>query len=187
MEENWTSFKNILLEARDKFVPHRLSTSRHNLPWYTQNLRRQCNKKQRLYNKSKKTKSKDDIKAFKQCRGEYNRLLKNARRDYYQDFLDPRLDENSKFLFNYIKRLKKDSVGIEALNYKGKLRRFSKLIVYVHFSHILSYGYQGIEWHFIRNPAKGLKKNNFKVLNLSFKSEKSDCLLVECTLLVHVG
>ena len=84
-------------------------------------MRRQCNKKQRLYNKSKKTKSKDDIKAFKQCRGEYNRLLKNARRDYYQDFLDPRLDENSKFLFNYIKRLKKDSVGIEALNYKGKL------------------------------------------------------------------
>ena len=67
-------------------------------------------------------------------------------------------------------------------------RRLSKQIGYVHFSHILSYGYQGIEWHFIRNPAKGFFwKMNFKGLNLSFKSEKSDCLLFECTLLVHVG
>ena len=38
---------------------------------------------------------------------EYRRLLKNARRDYYLEFLDPKLDENSKFLFNHIKRMKK--------------------------------------------------------------------------------
>ena len=121
IEDNWNNFKEILLEARDKFVPHRMSTSRHNLPWYTQNLRRLCNKKQRLYNKANKSKSAKDIKAFKLCRSEYKRLLKKARKDYYLDFLDPKLDDNSKFLFNYIKRLKKDSVGIEALNFKGKL------------------------------------------------------------------
>ena len=51
IDANWNVFKNILQEARDKFVPHKLSTTRHNLPWYNQNLRRLTNKKQRLYNK----------------------------------------------------------------------------------------------------------------------------------------
>ena len=121
IDENWNKFKNILIDARDKFVPKYMSTTRHNLPWYHQHLRRLCNKKQRLYNKSRKTKSNDDIRAFKKCRSEYNKLLKNAQREYYLDFLEPRLDQNGKYLFNYIKRMKKDSLGIEALNHNNKL------------------------------------------------------------------
>ena len=121
IDENWINFKNILTDARDKFVPKRLSTTRYNLPWYHQKLRRLGNKKQRLYNKSRKTKNKDDIQAFKQCRSEYKKILKNAQREYYLDFLEPRLDENGKYLFNYIKRMKKDTLGIEALNINDKL------------------------------------------------------------------
>ena len=121
IEFNWNNFKNILIEARDKYVPHRMSTSRYNIPWYNKQLRRLCNKKQRLYNKARKSKSKQDLKAFKICRAEYNKVLRNARKEYYLDFLDPILDQNGKFLFNHIKRLKKDSIGIEALNYKGKI------------------------------------------------------------------
>ena len=55
IDQNWNSFKQILLEAQDKHVPHRMSTMRHNIPWFNQKLRRLCNKKQRLYNKSKKS------------------------------------------------------------------------------------------------------------------------------------
>ena len=94
-----------MLEARDKFVPHKMSTTRYNLPWYNQNLRRLSNKKQRLYNKAQKSNSKEDLKAFKLCRNEFKRLLKNARKDYFVEFLDPRLDNNIKYLFNYIKCL----------------------------------------------------------------------------------
>ena len=54
------------------------------------------------------------------CRGEYKKILRNAQRDYYLDFLDLKLDENGKYLFNHIKRLKKDSIGIEVLKYKDK-------------------------------------------------------------------
>ena len=110
----------------DKFVPHRLSTSRHNLPWFNQKLRRLAKKKQRLYNKAKKTKTNDDMTAFKKCRGQYSQCLRNAQRQYYNDFLEPKIDENAKYMFNYIKRLKKDSVGIEALNYKGKITTDAK-------------------------------------------------------------
>ena len=34
IEENWTNFKQILIEARDKFIPHKMSTTRHNLPFF---------------------------------------------------------------------------------------------------------------------------------------------------------
>ena len=98
-----------------------MSTLRHNVPWYSQKLRRLGNKKKRLYKKSKKTKSQDDIQAFKSCRNEHKRLLKSSRQEYYLEFLEPKLDQNSKYLFNYIKRLRKDSVGIEALKLNGKI------------------------------------------------------------------
>ena len=79
------------------------------------------NKKQRLYNKAKKSKSTEDDKAFKHCRAEHKRILKKARQDYYLEFFEPQIDKSSKFLFNHIKKLKKDSVGIEALNVNGKI------------------------------------------------------------------
>ena len=119
IDKNWSTFRDILSEAQDKYVPHKMSTLRHNLPWYNQKLRRLSNKKQRLYNKMKKSGSKEDIKAFKSCRIEHRKLLKSAQNDYYLDFLEPKLDNNSKFLFNHIKRLRKDSVGIEALKLNG--------------------------------------------------------------------
>ena len=105
LEENWSNLKNTLLEARDKFVPSRLTTTRHNLPWYNQTLRRLGNKKQRLYNKARKSNNKEDTKAFKECRANYKRILKCAQRDYYLNFLSTKIDDNGKYLFNYIKML----------------------------------------------------------------------------------
>ena len=120
IENNWKQFKSIIIEARDQHVPHKLSTTRHNLPWYNQKLRKLGNKKQRLYNKSRKSKSREYIEAFKLCRAEFNKTLKQDRREYLLDFLEPRIDENGK-LFDYIKIMKNDSVGIEALKLNGKL------------------------------------------------------------------
>ena len=98
-----------------------MTTSRHNLPWYNRKLRRLGNKKQRLYNKAKKSNSPSDFNEFKKCRAEFKKCLKNAQQEYYLDFLEPKLDTNGKFLFSYIKQLKNDSVGIEAISHKGSI------------------------------------------------------------------
>ena len=42
-------------------------------------------------------------------------FLKNAQCDYYNEFLEPKLDENGKYLFNFIKTMNKDCIGIETL------------------------------------------------------------------------
>ena len=61
------------------------------------------------------------MKAFKLCRSEYKQILKNAQCEYYLYFLEPKLDQNGKFLFNHIKRLKKDYIGIEAPKHNNKI------------------------------------------------------------------
>merc|ERR1712237_21011 len=78
IDKNLSTLRDILSEAQDKYVPHKMSTLRHNLPWYNQKLRRLGKKKQRLYNKAKKSNSKDDMKAFKTCIGEYKKHLKKV-------------------------------------------------------------------------------------------------------------
>ena len=88
IEANWSTFRDILIQARDKFVPNKKSSIRHNLPWYNQRLRRLGKRKQRLYKKAKKSKNNEDIRIFKNCRSEFSKLLKAARRDYFLDFLE---------------------------------------------------------------------------------------------------
>ena len=49
-------------------------------------------------------------------------------KEYYLDFLEPKLDTNSKFLFSHIKHMKNDSVGIEAISHKGSITTDPKTI-----------------------------------------------------------
>ena len=46
--------------------------------------------------------------------------MRKARKEYYLDFLEPKMDKHSKFLFSHIKKLKQDSLGIESLKVNGK-------------------------------------------------------------------
>ena len=39
----------------DAHIPYKMSSSRHNLPWFNRSLRRQSRAKQRLYNKAKRS------------------------------------------------------------------------------------------------------------------------------------
>ena len=121
IDNNWNFLRNTLLEAQEKHVPHKLTSTRHNLPWYNKKLRRLSNKKHRLYKKAKKSNLQADMSSFKTCRAEYKKCLREAQRDYFLDFLEPKLDTNGKYLFNHIKRLKRDVVGIEALQLNGNM------------------------------------------------------------------
>jgi hypothetical protein len=71
-------------------------------------------KKQRLYNKSKKSKKPSHKKAFKDIRS----LIRNKLHKNYWDYLnnlDPEKDNNSKKFWKYIKSRKQDTMGIGTL------------------------------------------------------------------------
>ena len=55
IHEMWVNFENNIHQIMDACTPHRMTSSRYNLPWYNRSLRRQTRAKQRLYNMAKKS------------------------------------------------------------------------------------------------------------------------------------
>ena len=56
LNDKWNVFESTMQNIMNNCVPHKVTSSRHNLPWFTRSLRRQIRKKQRLYNKAKRSK-----------------------------------------------------------------------------------------------------------------------------------
>lgn len=53
VDAKWVSFESAMQNIINNCIPHKLSSSRYNLPWFTRSLRRQVRNKQKLYNKAK--------------------------------------------------------------------------------------------------------------------------------------
>ena len=65
VQDNWTMFTDNVKKAMDDNIPSKLSSSSHKSPWITREVRRMSKKKQRLYNKAKKSQTEQDWRAYK--------------------------------------------------------------------------------------------------------------------------
>ena len=93
-----------------------MSSSRNNLPWLNQNLKKMIKKKQKLYNKAKKSSNPDDNEIFKTHKKATALKIKKAHKDYVENILNKSLeDKNPKPFWNYIKQKRRDNVGIAPL------------------------------------------------------------------------
>jgi hypothetical protein len=48
VEDLWRDFKSVLFTSMDKFIPSKMTSSNHNLPWVDASIRRAVRRKQRL-------------------------------------------------------------------------------------------------------------------------------------------
>jgi hypothetical protein len=83
VEENWKQFKETIETCIDKHIPKKKIGKYHDVPWMTTDIKRLIRKKQRLYNKSKKSKKPSHKKAFKDIRS----LIRNKLHKNYWDYL----------------------------------------------------------------------------------------------------
>jgi hypothetical protein len=67
-EQLWVSFKTGILKAMDTFIPSKLSSKKHQTPWITPRVRRLLRRKQRAYNKAKKSNLPKDWESFNKQR-----------------------------------------------------------------------------------------------------------------------
>ncbi|XP_072028522.1 uncharacterized protein [Amphiura filiformis] len=58
VNENWTTFKNYVLNTTEKYVPHHFSKGKQSHPWIDHSIVKQMRKRDKLYSAAKKTKSK---------------------------------------------------------------------------------------------------------------------------------
>jgi len=106
----------------DKHIPSKYKSSRHNLPWLTNEIKRMIRRKQRKFNLAKKTGNQHDWKCYKDLKIlVWNKLLK-AHADYTNHTLTIALEEgNHKPFWGYIKCQKMDAGGVAPLKKDGKL------------------------------------------------------------------
>lgn len=115
IDTKWNMFQQRITEIMDSCIPHKFTTSRHNLPWFDRNLRRQTRKKQKLYNKAKKTGRQTDWNKFKVARKQLNKNLNMSRNNYLSGFLGDSLKQNPKAFWTHLKKLGKESTDIQDL------------------------------------------------------------------------
>ena len=122
VEENYSSIEKHLKTMLGKHIPCKMSRTRVYVPWLARGIKRQCRRKQRLYNRAKKSGKADHKAAYIRAHKSVQSALKQARWGYINDILQAGLDEGtSKPFWGYIRQQRQDNVGVSPLKKNGKL------------------------------------------------------------------
>ena len=123
----YESFTKHMKTMLNLYVPCTWSRTRSDLPWLSPELKRQCNKKQRLYNKARKSKNPAHWAEYKCLSKENRKMLRKAHWKHLNRVLeDAEQEGNSKPFWRYIKSQRQDSVGVSPLKHKGQLHSDAK-------------------------------------------------------------
>ena len=119
VENLWTEFKTGVTDSMNKHVPTKIVSSRNISPWMTQaqEIKSAHKRKQRAYNRFRKTKDPADEETFHNLRRDINKMTRKSRRRFVQRTCEA----SSKGFWSYIKSLKQESFGIYTLKDKGEL------------------------------------------------------------------
>ncbi|CAG2210271.1 ABCC5 [Mytilus edulis] len=116
----WETFKTLLTSLMDEHIPQKTCTSRWNIPV----------RKQRLYNRAKKTKKDKDWVKFKNIRRNIKNLLEVEHKNYLSNLLEIKDETNTespkqgitKQFWRYVKSRKQESSGVSTLNVDGQIK-----------------------------------------------------------------
>ena len=102
VEDNWQFLRDTILQAIEKFVPDKRASGRYYLPWMTRPIKWLLHRKQRAYNKAKKTSKDQDWAFFQKLHKKSQSDLKTDHWDYLNTILTE--DDNNKGLFQIPER-----------------------------------------------------------------------------------
>ena len=111
----------------DKHIPTKiLKGQKVRKPWVDKKVKAAIRKKARLYTRMKRSKNEKDIRKFRHCKSETQKLERQAYHHYINTIIEVGDSEDEKptkqkRFWNYIKSLRKDNTGISPLKDKGRL------------------------------------------------------------------
>ncbi|XP_072039626.1 uncharacterized protein [Amphiura filiformis] len=117
VEEMWSEFKSHLNTTMDKYIPSKIMSKQNKTPWISPTIKRMQRRKQRAYNKARKSGNSSDWDNFTSIRKDTHKVTKFSYRKYVRDVC---LDSKKQF-WSFIKNISKDSTGISALKDHGAL------------------------------------------------------------------
>ena len=126
VNDNYIALKKFMEELLTNSIPSKLSSTRHNLPWFNKKFKNLTNIKGRRYTKAKKSGLDVDWDDFYSFEKIVKYKLKAAEQDYLERTLRTGLEsKNTKPFWKYIKSRKQESFGISALKSNGNTYRQS--------------------------------------------------------------
>ncbi len=122
VSENWELLANHLKDIMNKNVPTKLSSTRHNVPWLSNELKCMCRKKCRLYKRARRTSDPAHKAAYKRQQNMTRDSLKRAHWSYVKGILSEGLEHGDlKPFYRYVKSQQQDNQGVSPLHDRGQL------------------------------------------------------------------
>ena len=128
VDENYQVFKISINDSIRNHIPQKNISGRWNVPWLTTSIKRLTRKKQRLYNKARRTNNPSDWKKFKELRKHIKKQLSVAHNEYVSKMLSapeessPSKPVPTKRFWSCIKSKKSHDVGVAPLKVKKRSR-----------------------------------------------------------------
>ena len=88
----WSLSHSTLTSLTNKFIPSKLSSTRNNLPWFNQKLKRIARQRDRAFKKHRKSGNPYDRKSFKHL---FRKSIKLFYQSYLEDILDVASNEHT--------------------------------------------------------------------------------------------
>ena len=115
MESLYDEFIAVTNTTMDSHIPSRVVTKKNLSPWINKKVKRMHKKKQRAYNRYRKSDTKENLKNFQDLR---KTTQKETRRSYRKYINSICMDSSKKF-WSYVKCLRQDAMGIPTLKKNG--------------------------------------------------------------------
>ena len=122
VDEKYNFFTETVLEVMKEHFPQKKLGSRWNVPWMNSSIKRMIRKKQKLYNRARKSNSQADWKKFKDLRKVTKKRLTLAHDKYLLDLLktddmdfETRKPAMTKRFWTYIRSKRQDNVRVAPL------------------------------------------------------------------------
>ena len=115
VEDIWQNLKTAITTTMEKFVPSKMSSSKHTHPWNNTKIRRATRRKQRVHRKAKSTKQKKDWVRYKKIQTSAQKEIRHAHKKYMEDVVSSDMKQNPKQFWSFIKNKRQDSTGVSSL------------------------------------------------------------------------
>jgi hypothetical protein len=120
VNDMWNFFHKNMEELQDKHIPSKMVTANNKVPWVDVSTRRGIRRKHRAYNRAKHTHDPKDWHKYRDLKHLVQKRIRQAYWKYINDMISLEDDPTHKGFWSYIKRFKRDSVGISVLRSQGK-------------------------------------------------------------------
>ena len=95
VDTNYKKFREFIENVIEENVPSKLlKSTRRNLPWITQRIRRMCKKKQRIYNKAKRSRKAKDWSSYNSFKKDTSKAIRRSHMQYVNNILQQGLESS---------------------------------------------------------------------------------------------